>query len=113
MSNIQAAGGGVVHAPHAERTEPLCRPGSHSGLGLTNRKRSSWRKTSGPVTCKKCLARVTIQPGDTVRIIGQHPSEMSFNVMAVEDGVATIRYPAGLTIHREWLCNLIKQETGE
>jgi hypothetical protein len=53
--NLIAVTGGAVHARSAGR-RPLCRPGSQSGLGVTGRRRTTYKETSKHVTCKRCLA---------------------------------------------------------
>lgn len=57
--NLISATGGVVHAGREDITDmrPQCRNGACSGLGVTGRKRSTYRATAKPVTCKKCLER--------------------------------------------------------
>lgn len=56
--NIQPVTGGAVHAPSAyDERHPACRTGSYSGLGLTLRRRTTYKTTDKNVTCKKCLAR--------------------------------------------------------
>jgi hypothetical protein len=56
VTNLTAVTGGAVHAPMPSGKRPLCQPGHSTGLGTTGRKRTTYRETAKPVTCKRCLA---------------------------------------------------------
>lgn len=55
-SNLTATTGGVVHAASLnDDRRPACRLGAYSGLGRTNRRKTTYKTTTKHVTCKACL----------------------------------------------------------